>query len=147
MRGIQPLNEADGMSNRCTGQEALSGRARGRGGDNGKRSKTVAAGGNWLKLSHQVSDFEATNNDATTFPTASARGARGDFIPLMRLGIIFTVAGICLVAAIIALFWLKDRLESPRLARIAYSEPVMRLAVVGAALTVIGLLLMVSSQW
>jgi hypothetical protein len=65
----------------------------------------------------------------------------------MRLGILFTLGGIGLVALIIGLFWLKDRLESPRLARIAYSEPVMRLVVIGAALTLIGLLLIVSSQW
>ena len=65
----------------------------------------------------------------------------------MRVGIIFALVGVGLVAAIIALFWLKDRMESPRLARIAYSEPVMRLAVIGAALTVIGLLLIVASQF
>jgi hypothetical protein len=53
----------------------------------------------------------------------------------------FLLSGIGLVLAIIGLFWLKDRLENPLLARIAYSEPVMRLAVVGAAFAVIGLLL------
>jgi hypothetical protein len=51
--------------------------------------------------------------------------------------------GVFLLSAIIGLFWLKDRLESPKLARIAYSEPVARLAVVGAALAAIGLLLMI----
>ena len=40
--------------------------------------------------------------------------------------------GVGLVLAIIGLFWLKDRLESPLLARIAYSEPIARLAVLGA---------------
>jgi hypothetical protein len=53
----------------------------------------------------------------------------------------FLLSGIGLILAIIGLFWLKDRLENPLLARIAYSEPVMRLAVVGAAFAVIGLLL------
>lgn len=53
----------------------------------------------------------------------------------------FLLSGVGLVLAIIGLFWLKDRLENPLLARIAYSEPVMRLAVVGAAFAVIGLLL------
>jgi hypothetical protein len=53
----------------------------------------------------------------------------------------FLLSGIGLIMAIIGLFWLKDRLENPLLARIAYSEPVMRLAVVGAAFAVIGLLL------
>lgn len=56
----------------------------------------------------------------------------------------FLIAGVILVAAIIGLFWLKDRLESPLLARIAYSELIARLAVVGAAFAVIGLLLMLS---
>ena len=56
----------------------------------------------------------------------------------------FLLAGVGLVSAIIGLFWLKDRLESPILARIAYSELVARLAVVGAAFAVIGLLLMLS---
>lgn len=56
----------------------------------------------------------------------------------------FFLAGVSLVSAIIGLFWLKDRLESPLIARIAYSEPVARLAVVGAAFAVIGLLLMLS---
>jgi hypothetical protein len=53
----------------------------------------------------------------------------------------FLLSGIGLILAIIGLFWLKDRLESPLLARIALSEPILRLAVVGAAFAVIGLLL------
>jgi len=56
----------------------------------------------------------------------------------------FFLAGVSLVSSIIGLFWLKDRFQSPVLARIAYSELVARLAVVGAAFTVIGLLLMLS---
>ena len=52
--------------------------------------------------------------------------------------------GALLLAAIIGLFWLKDRLRSPLLARVAYSEPVARLAVVGAALSIVGLLMMAS---
>ena len=54
------------------------------------------------------------------------------------------MTGVLLLAAIIGLFWLKDRLRNPLLARVAYSEPVARLAVVGAALSIIGLLLMAS---
>ena len=57
---------------------------------------------------------------------------------------IFFVIGIVMLALIIALFWLKDRLRSPRLARIAFSEPIARLAVVGAALTVVGSLIMIA---
>ena len=52
--------------------------------------------------------------------------------------------GVGLVLAIIGLFWLKDRLRSPLLVRVAHSEPVMRLAVIGAAMAVIGLLLVLS---
>ena len=63
----------------------------------------------------------------------------------MRLGIYMVVIGVGLVGIIIGLFWLKDRLESQRLAQIAHSEPIARLAVIGGAVTVIGLLLIVSS--
>jgi hypothetical protein len=54
----------------------------------------------------------------------------------------FFLTGAILLSAIIGLFWLKDRLESPRLARIAYSGLIARLAVLGAALSALGLLLM-----
>ena len=63
----------------------------------------------------------------------------------MRLGIYMVVIGVGLVGIIIGLFWLKDRLESQHLAQIAHSEPIARLAVIGGAVTVIGLLLIVSS--
>lgn len=43
------------------------------------------------------------------------------------------LTGVGLLAALIGLFWLKDRLQSPLLARIAYSGLIARLAVVGAA--------------
>jgi hypothetical protein len=52
--------------------------------------------------------------------------------------------GVGLVLAIIGLFWLKDRFENPLLARIAHSEPIMRLTVIGAAMAVIGLLLILA---
>ncbi|HKJ53733.1 MAG TPA: hypothetical protein VKB27_19745 [Gammaproteobacteria bacterium] len=57
---------------------------------------------------------------------------------------VFFVIGVAMLVLIIALFWLKDQLRSPRLARIAYSEPIARLAVVGAALTVVGSLMMIA---
>ena len=44
----------------------------------------------------------------------------------------FFLTGAILLSAIIGLFWLKDRLESPLLARIAYSGLIARLAVLGA---------------
>ena len=65
----------------------------------------------------------------------------------MRLGIYFLLIGISMVALIIGLFWLKDRLESLRLSRVAHSEPIVRLAVIGGVLTVLGLLLILSSQF
>lgn len=56
----------------------------------------------------------------------------------------FFLSGIILLAIIIGLFWLKDRLRNPLLARFVYSELIARLAVVGAAFTAIGLLLMLA---
>lgn len=56
----------------------------------------------------------------------------------------FFLAGIVLLATIISMFWLKDQLRSPLLARIVYSEPIARLAVVGAAFSMLGVLLMLS---
>lgn len=49
--------------------------------------------------------------------------------------------GIALLGAVLGLFYLKDRLESPMLARIAYSELTMRFTVIAVALIVIGILL------
>jgi len=56
----------------------------------------------------------------------------------------FFLTGVILLALIIGLFWLKDELENPLLARFAYSGLVARLAVVGAAFVVLGLLLMLA---
>ena len=63
----------------------------------------------------------------------------------MRLGIIFLLIGVSLIALIVGLFWIKDRFESPLFARLAHSEPAARLAVIGGALAVIGILLTLSS--
>ena len=54
------------------------------------------------------------------------------------------LAGLGLLSVIVGLFWLKDRRESRLLARIAHSEPIARLAVIGAAFVVLGLLLILS---
>ena len=56
----------------------------------------------------------------------------------------FLLAGVALLSTILGLFWLKDRVESPVLARLAFSEPVARLALVAAAFIVLGLLLILS---
>ena len=50
------------------------------------------------------------------------------------------LTGVAILAAIVGLFWLKDRLRSPTLSRLAYSEPIARIAIVGAAMAAIGLL-------
>lgn len=52
-------------------------------------------------------------------------------------------AGVGLLAAVLGLFWLKDRLESPRLARLAHSGLIARLALAGAAFTILGALLVI----
>ncbi len=57
---------------------------------------------------------------------------------------ILLLAGIGLLSTILGLFWLKDRLQNPVLARIAFSEPVARLAVVAVAFIVLGVLLILS---
>lgn len=54
------------------------------------------------------------------------------------------LTGAVMLALIIGLFWLKDELRNPWLARIAYSGLVARLAVVGAAFSVLGIMLMLS---
>ncbi len=62
----------------------------------------------------------------------------------MRLTMYFFLAGIALLSTIIGLFWLMDRLESPLIARIAYSGLVARLAVVGAVFSILGLLMLLT---
>lgn len=58
---------------------------------------------------------------------------------------ILLVAGLGLLAAVLLLFWLKDRLRSPRLARLAHSEAIARLAVAGCALAVLGILMILGN--
>ena len=50
--------------------------------------------------------------------------------------------GIGILGAVLGLFYLKDELENPTLARIAHSELIMRFTVIAVALIAIGLLLM-----
>ena len=52
--------------------------------------------------------------------------------------------GILMLSAILGLFWIKDRLESPLLAQIAYSGLIARLAVLSAVFLLLGLLLMIA---
>ena len=54
------------------------------------------------------------------------------------------LTGILMLLAILSLFWLMDRRGSPKLARIAYSGLIARLAVLGAAFTLLGQLLILA---
>jgi len=51
------------------------------------------------------------------------------------------LTGVVLLSVIIGLFWMMDQMESPFLARIAYSGLVARLAVLGAVFSALGFLL------
>ena len=53
----------------------------------------------------------------------------------------FLIAGTVLLGGILGVFWLKDRLRSGTLQRIAYHELTARLTVVAAALIILGLLI------
>lgn len=56
------------------------------------------------------------------------------------------LVGIGILGAVLGLFYLKGRLESPRLGRLAYSEIVMRLTVIAVVLIVIGILLVLDKM-
>lgn len=56
-------------------------------------------------------------------------------------------SGAFLLGSILLLFWLKDLRQSPRLARLVYSEFVARLALAGAAFTILGMLLILGEWW
>ena len=60
---------------------------------------------------------------------------------------IVLLIGAGVLGTVLGLFYLKDRLESPTLARLAYSELTMRIAVIGAALIAVGLLMMLSEAF
>lgn len=51
------------------------------------------------------------------------------------------LVGIGLLAAVLGLYYLKDRLENHTLARIAYSELIMRFTVIAIALIIVGMLI------
>lgn len=53
----------------------------------------------------------------------------------------FLLIGMGIVGSVLGLFYLKDRVKNPLLARIAYSGLIMRFTVIGAAMIVIGILL------
>ena len=51
--------------------------------------------------------------------------------------------GAGILGAVLGLFYLKDRLENPTLARIAYSELMMRITAIAVALMAIGVLMLI----
>ena len=51
--------------------------------------------------------------------------------------------GLGILGSVLGLFYLKDRVKTPTLARIAHSELIMRFTVIAAAMIAIGILLMV----
>lgn len=59
----------------------------------------------------------------------------------------YLVVGVVLLALILGLFWLKDELRSPHLARMAYSELTMRLAVIAAGLMMVGAVVLLGQLW
>ncbi len=59
----------------------------------------------------------------------------------------YFVIGAVLLGLILGLFWLKDELRSPRLARMAYSELTARLAVVAAGLMLVGAAVVGGQLW
>lgn len=60
------------------------------------------------------------------------------------VGIGLLLAGAGLLAAVLGLFYLKDRVRNVMLARLAYSELIMRVTVVAVALMAVGLMLTLS---
>ena len=59
----------------------------------------------------------------------------------------YFICGAVLLALILGLFWLKDELRSPRLARMAYSELTVRLAVIAAGLMLVGAAVVAAQVW
>jgi hypothetical protein len=60
------------------------------------------------------------------------------------LGVTILLIGIGILGSVIGLFYLKDRVKSPTLARIAYSELFMRITVIAVAMIAIGILLVLN---
>mgnify|MGYP000727545850 CR=1 FL=1 len=59
----------------------------------------------------------------------------------------YLVSGAILLGLILGMFWLKDELRSPRLARMCYSELTARLAVVAAGLMMVGAVAIAGQLW
>lgn len=62
-------------------------------------------------------------------------------------GTVLLVIGAGVLAAVLGLFYVKDRVRRPALARLAYSELMMRVTVVAVALIALGLMLILSEMF
>lgn len=60
------------------------------------------------------------------------------------VGFVLLSVGGGILGAVLALFYVKDRVRNTILARLAYSELIMRVTVIAAALMVLGLMLTLS---
>ena len=73
------------------------------------------------------------------------RGEGGGLIPAVGREMWILLAGLVLLGAVLGLFYVKDRTERMWIARLAFSRFIARLAVLGAALTLFGVLLTADS--
>jgi len=62
-------------------------------------------------------------------------------------GTVLLVIGAGVLAAVLGLFYVKDRVRRPALARLAYSELMMRVTVIAVALIALGLMLILSEMF
>jgi len=60
------------------------------------------------------------------------------------VGIVLLLVGAGVLAAVLGLFYAKDRVRNATLARLAYSELIMRFTVIAVALMVLGIMLILS---
>ncbi len=63
----------------------------------------------------------------------------------IELGLTLLLIGVGILGFVLGLFYLKDRLKSPKLSRIAHSGLIMRFTVIAAAMIVIGMLLVLNT--
>lgn len=62
----------------------------------------------------------------------------------MLLGVTILLVGGVILGTVIGLFYIKDQIRSPTLARMAHSELMMRFTVIAVALIAVGILLMLN---
>lgn len=65
----------------------------------------------------------------------------------MSLAVTILSIGVGILCVVLGLFYLKERLESPVLGRLAYSELTMRFTVIAAVMIAVGILLMLGQAF